>query len=199
MPNKINIIGLVAAVSTLLLIAISVFVPWWHLTVGKPAISEVNFSPVNLNFALFGSIITVPLIWALNIASLLSLATGGITMLIYSIRPTKPYAKKLLEFGYKKPLYAVILFVIEIVGLALTVKTLAGFDFPLMGSGALQLPASMAPNGISISVSITSGFEWPFYFAIIVVALCAAARLYHRKTVTPTINLPIPPPPTVSN
>ena len=100
--QKINLIALIAGVSTLLLIAVSVFVPWWQFTVGKPAFAQVNFSPVNLNFSILGNPITIPLIWAMNLACLLTLASGGIVLLIYSLMPSKPYAKRLLGFGYKK-------------------------------------------------------------------------------------------------
>ena len=140
--QKINLIALIAGVSTLLLIAVSVFVPWWQFTVGKPAFAQVNFSPVNLNFSILGNPITIPLIWAMNLACLLTLASGGIVLLIYSLMPTKPYAKRLLGFGYKKPLYAVILFVIELFSLSALAGVFSGFSVPLMGSGILQVPST---------------------------------------------------------
>lgn len=187
MENKINIIAMIAGISSLILIAISVFVPWWQFTVGKPAIAQVNFSPVNFNFAVFGSPITIPLIFAMNLACILTLASGGITLLIYSLKPNKSYAKKLLGFGYKKPLHAVILFVAELLALVILAGTFSGFALPLMGSGILQIPSSMIPgNGVNVSVNVVAAFEWPFYFAIAVAGLCVAARLYHDKIVAPT-------------
>ena len=184
MNGKINWVGVAGGIATLLLIVVSLFVPWWRFTVGKatvgnPAFAEANFSPVNLNFSILGNSLSIPLIWALNMAALLSLASGGIIMLIYSVKPDKPYSKKLLGFSYNKPLFAVVLFVVELVALALLAKSLAGFNVPLMGSGNIQLP-QMA-QGVSISVSVLAAFEWPFYFAIVVAGLCVAARLYHRK------------------
>ncbi len=122
--NKINIIALIAGISTLLLIAISVFVPWWQFTVGKPTIAQVNFSPVNFNLAFLGSQVTVPLIWATNLACFLTLLSGGIIMLIYSLKPNKSYSKKLLGFGYKQPLFAVVLFVIELIALTIVAQSL---------------------------------------------------------------------------
>jgi hypothetical protein len=196
--QKINLIALVAGISTLLLIAVSVFVPWWQFTVGKPAFAQVNFSPVNLNFSILGNPLTIPLIWAMNLACLLTLTSGGIVLLIYSIMPTKPYAKRLLGFGYKKPLYAVILFVIELISLSTLVKAYSGFDFPLIGSGILRIPQTMIPGGgVSISVSVLAAFGWPFYFAIVVAGLCIAARFYHRKIPLPL--QPAPPSPTNAN
>lgn len=190
---KINLIGLTAGVVTILLIAVSVYVPWWILSVGKPSIVQVNFSPVNLNFGLLGNSITIPLIWALNLASLLTLLSGGIIMLIYSLKPAKSYSKDLLGYGYKKPLYAVIMFVVGLVVLTVLAKSFTGISVPLNGSTAIQLPSSMVPNDTSISVSVFSAFEWPFYLAIVLAGLCVAARVYHRKLIS-NIVLPAPMP-----
>jgi hypothetical protein len=187
MQKKINIIAMVAGISTLLLIAISIFVPWWQLVVGNPAIASVNVSPVNLNLDLLGNFITIPIIYALNIACALSLASGGIIMLIYSLKPNKSYSNKLLGFGYKKPLYAVIIFVIGVFAMSYLVQKFSGFTFPMMGSGSLSLPQGIAPDGVNINVAVSAGFGWPFYFAIVVSGLCVAARLYHRKVVVDTI------------
>ena len=57
MQNKINIVALVAGILTLLLIVISLFVPWWQLAVGNPAIATVNVSPVNLNLDVAGQFV----------------------------------------------------------------------------------------------------------------------------------------------
>ncbi len=182
MQNKINLIALIAGISSLLLIAISVFVPWWRVTVGNPAIASVNFSPVYFNLALFGTPITIPLILAMNIACILTLAAGGTIMLIYSIKPDKSYSKRLLGFGYKKPLYAVILFVIELIGLTVLAKAFSGFSVPLIGAGVLNIPSTMIPgSGVNVSVNVLAAFEWPFYFAIVVAGLCIATKFYHRK------------------
>ncbi len=61
------------------------------------------------------------------------------------------------------------------------VQRFSGFDFPMSGSGSLSLPQGMAPDGANISVAVSAGFGWPFYFAIVVAGLCIAARVYHRK------------------
>jgi hypothetical protein len=181
MPNRINYVALVAGVLSLVLVALSWFVPWWQFTVGNPAITTVNFSPVNFNFSLFNTLLTVPLIWALNIASLLTLLAGGIALLVYALMPQKSYSKQILGFGYKKPLYALILFVIELVVLYFSATMISGVSFPIMGSGVLSLPSSIAPGGVSVSVAVSTAFGWTFYFAIAVVALCIVARFYHCK------------------
>jgi uncharacterized membrane protein len=115
-------------------------------------------------------------------------------MLIYSVRPDRSYSKKLLGFGYKKPLYAVIFFVIGLFAMGYLAQKFSGFAFPLIGAGTLSLPGSMAPDGTTISVAVSAGFVWPFYFAVVVAGLCLAARLYHRKIGVDTA-LPPPPPP----
>jgi hypothetical protein len=206
MTGKINIVALVAGVLSLVLVALSWFVPWWQITIGNPgpqAIATVNFSPVNFNFAFFHTMLTVPIIWALNIASLLTLLAGGIALVAYAVMPTKSYSKQILGFGYKKPLYALILFIIELVVLYFSATMISGISFPIMGSGVLSLPASLAPGGISISVAVSTAFGWTFFFAIAVVVMCVAARFYHRKIEAKPatqVNLaaqqyPYPPPP----
>lgn len=196
MKKPISIVGLVAAIAIFALIAISYFIPWWQLTVGDPALAFVNISPLNLNFSVFGTILTIPLLWAINISCLLMLLAGGIIMAIYSLTPTKPYATKLVGYGYKQPLIAVILFVVEIFGLVFSVKAFTGLDVPLTGQSIIGLPAGLAPGGVSISVKVAATFGLPFFLAIAVVVLGVAARLYHGKIVkTVNNNLPPPPPP----
>lgn len=180
MQNKFNWVGIAGGITTLLLVVFSWFIPWWRFTVGNPAFVEANFSPVNLNFALFGSPVVIPLVLALNIAVLLSLASGGIIMLIYSFMPTKPYSKRLLGFGYNKPLFAVLFFVIEFVSMVILTESVGGFNVPLTGSANIQIPQFLT-QGADVNVSVFSTLEWPFWFAIVVSVLCVAARLYHLK------------------
>jgi hypothetical protein len=197
MANKINLVALAAGIATLVLIVVSVFVPWWQFTVGKPALAQVNFSPANFNFALFGNSITMPLILAINVIFILTLVSGAITMIIYSIKPNKSYSKQLLGFGYKKPLYAVIAFVVEIVLLVTLANTLSGFNVPLSGAATMQLPQNIVPGnaGVNVGVDVLAAFGWPFYFAIVVAGLCVAARIYHRKIVADAVLPPLPPQP----
>ncbi|MGD6852412.1 MAG: hypothetical protein ACQCN6_10175 [Candidatus Bathyarchaeia archaeon] len=183
MARQLNYVALAAGILSLILIAVSVFVPWWVFTVGDPAIATVNFSPVNFNFSLFDTLLVVPLIWALNLACLLILLAGGVALLIYATSPTKPYAKPLLRFGYRKPLYAVLLFTAELAVLYFAAAVLTGAGFPLAGSSAMQLPTELAPGDISVSVTVSAAFGWTFYFAIAVASLCIAARVYHKKAV----------------
>ncbi len=116
-------------------------------------------------------------------------------MMIYSLKPNKSYSKKLLGFAYKKPLYAVIIFVVTLIAMSFIVQGFSGFAFPLMGSSVMSLPGNLVPNGTNVSVYVSAAFGWPFYFAIVVAGLCIVARVYHRKVETANTELPLPPPP----
>jgi hypothetical protein len=196
MKRPISIIGLVAAITIFVLIVVSYFIPWWQLMVGTPALAVLSISPLNLNFSVFGNILTIPLFWAINISCLLMLLAGGIIMAVYSVAPTKPYATKLLGYGYKQPLIAVILFVVEVIGLVFSVRAFTGLDFPLVGSGVIGLPAGLTPGGVSVTVNVVATFGLSFLLAIAVVVLSVAARIYHRKIAKTIIsNLPTSPAP----
>ncbi len=77
-------------------------------------------------------------------------------MLLYSCIPTKSYAKDLLGFSYKKPLYVLIFFVL---GLIVTVSIAGVFDLsiPLMGTSNASLPSSLL-MGASINAPVSASF-----------------------------------------
>lgn len=179
---KINLIALIAGIASIVLIAVSVFVPWWQFTIGNPKpLAQVNFSPLNFNMDLLGTSITTPLIFALNLACFLTLLSGSIVMIIYSIKPNKSYSKKLLGFGWTKPLYAVILFVVEIVVLVVAANMIAGINLPISGATTMQPPSGILTGDVNLTVNVFAYFQWPFYLSIAVAALSVAARIYHRK------------------
>ena len=180
MNRRVNWFGLAGGVATVVLIAVSLFVPWWRLQIGNPALVEADTSPVYASFEGMGNAFTIPLLWALNIASIVSLAAGGVCMLIYSAMPVKPYSKRLLGFGYNKPLYAVAFFAISLLLLTLVIQGIFGFNVPLTGSATVLFPESIT-QGATISVAVSSGFLWPFWLGIATAVLCLAARLYHRQ------------------
>ncbi len=197
MRNERNWFGVTGVVCTLILIVVSVFVPWWRLTVGSEFV-QANWSPLNTNFDLGSKNFTVPLLMALNISSTLLLVTGSIAMLIYSLYPRKPYAKTLLEFAYRKPLYALVLFVIGLVAVVLLPKLLADVDIPLFGSVNMILPLSLT-QGVLTSIPVSAYFQWPFALAIVSVVLCIAARVYHKRILSSTpANTPAPANPSTS-
>jgi hypothetical protein len=196
LARRINWLGLAAGIITLIALVISLYMPWWQLTVGQNLI-KINASPVNTNFGLFGTQFTIPLIWALNLVTILTFSASGIIMLIYSLVPTKPYAKHLLGFSYKKPLYSVVSFVVVLAIILLIVRHF-GLYLPLNGSATVTLPGSWT-MGATVSALVSGTFQLPFYLAIVATALCITARLYHSHVasvpseseviVTPTVTM----------
>lgn len=179
MKARINWFGLAGGIATIAVIIVSLFYPWWQLTVGDN-LFKANASPLSTNFDVLGTALTVPLIWALNVASLLTLMASSITMLVYSLVPAKSYSKQLLDFSYKKPLYALLSFVVVLFVLTLLVRILLNFDVPLAGSATITLPMSFV-QGAAISVFISTGFQWPFWLAAVAAGLCVAAKFYHKR------------------
>jgi hypothetical protein len=177
--TKFNWYALAGGVTTILVIAVSLVYPWWQLTVGDDLMT-VKASPVNMNLGFLDTSFTIPFIWALNMVSILSLLASGIAMLIYSIIPRKSYSKHLLGFGYKKPLYTVLFFVIGLVATTVICQAVLSLNIPLMGSTTSTLPIPFV-SGITLTVLLSAGFQWSFWLAIVAAALCIAARLYHGK------------------
>lgn len=184
MNKKINWFGLAGGVTVFLVIIVSMFTPWWQLTVGDNLVNA-QVSPLNTNFNFLGTAFTIPLIWVFNIVSLLTLIASGITMLIYSVVPTKSYSKQLLNFAYRKPLYTVVSFVVVLFALTLLLRSVLGLNVPLSGSASstAQIPFI---SGTTVDVVIASGFGFSFWLAAIAAGLCLAARLYHKRLVTAT-------------
>lgn len=192
MPKiNINWLGLAGAILIILLIAISISIPWWQLQVGEELI-KANVSPLYTNFDFIGNSFTIPLLLALNITSIILLTAGAITMLIYALKPNLPYAKQLLGFGYKKPLYAVITFTITLIIITLVVKSVWGIDIPLIGKTTTTLPTNLTQN-TTINVQLQAGFQWPYLIAIVAAILCIAAKLYDKKINPPTPKQPTTP------
>lgn len=176
---RLNWFGLAAGIIILIVLVISFYVPWWQLTVGQDLV-KVNASPVNTNFGLFGKQFTVPLIWATNLVSILTLTASGVVMLVYSIFPAKSYSKELLGFSYKKPLYILILFVSGLLVIT-AIAGVLGFSIPLVGSTNFAVPTQFIPSNFAITALVSGSFQLPFYLAIVAAALCIAARLYHQR------------------
>src|SRR5512136_769408 len=104
--QSMNWFGFAGGITTIIVVFVSMLYPWWQLTVGE--LFKTNASPVNANFGLLGTAFTIPILWALNVVSLLMLVSSGIVMLDYSIVPTKTYSKNLLNFSYKEPLFSLV-------------------------------------------------------------------------------------------
>ena len=181
MQVKMNWFGLAGGVAIIVLIIVSLFSPWWQITVGEDLV-KATVSPVNTNFNFLGNAFTIPLLWALNLSSLLALVASGIAMLVCSIMPTKSYSKHLLGFAYKKPLFILLSFVIVLFALTQIIQVMFGLNIPMTGSATATLPESMT-YGATIAVLISAGFQWPFWLAAIAAGLCIAARLYHKRAI----------------
>jgi hypothetical protein len=193
--SKINWFGLAGGITTIIVVVVSLFYPWWQLTVGDNFV-QANASPVNTNFSFLGTAFTIPLIWALNIVSLLSLILSGAVMLVYSVMPAKSYSKHLLGFAYRKPLYTLIFFIAGLFAVTFILQAVVGIGVPLMGSTTVTLPQFFS-SSVTISVLLSAGFQYPFWLAIVAAGLCIAARLYHKKVAAakqPTEPVAVAPP-----
>ncbi len=177
--TKFNWFALAGSLTTLLMIAVSIFTPWWQLTVGDDLMT-VNASPVNVNMGFLDTSSTIPFIFALNIVSILGLLASAIAMLIYAVIPRKSFSMHLLGFGYKKPLYTVLFFIIGLVAATVICQAAISLNIPLMGSATSTLSIPFA-SGITLTVLLAAGFQWSFWLAIVAATLCIAARLYHEK------------------
>jgi hypothetical protein len=192
MDRSINWFALGAGILTLILLIVSLYLPWWQLTVGESLI-KVNASPLNTNFSLFGTLFTVPLIWALNLVSILTFTACGLIMLIYSLIPTKSYANHLLGFAYRKPLYIIVGFLAGLIAIIIGAGYF-GLSLPLMGSATVTLPTSWT-MGATVSALISASFQLPFWLAITSAVLCILARMFHshysRQNIKAQKKLPI--------
>jgi hypothetical protein len=179
--KKINWFGLVGGILVLVVLAVSIYYPWWQLIVGQNLLA-VNTSPMNTNIVVIGSSFTVPLIWAANIAGILTFLCSGIIMLVYSVIPLRSYSKDLLGFAWTKPLYAVIGMVVILLIPIIALQSFLGISVPLMGKSTLSIPSNFIPNiGLNASAQVSTAFLWPFWLAITAAVLCIAARIYHKK------------------
>jgi hypothetical protein len=179
MGLRINWFGLAGGVAVFLAVAASMFVPWWQLTVGDNLITA-KISPLSTNFNVLGSAFTIPLIWVLNIMGLLALILSGVAMLIYSVVPAKSYSKQLLHFGYKKPLFTVLFFVIMLFALTAILQAALNFTVPISGSATSTARLPFLP-GTTVEATIVAQFQWSFWVAAVAAGLCLAARFYHGK------------------
>ncbi len=193
--SRMNWFGLTGGITTLLVIAISMFVPWWQLRVGDSIIAA-NVSPLYTNFDMIGNSFTLPAIMAVNISCILLSLIGAVLILLYTVKPTKPYAKTLLNFSFATPLFFLIIFLVGLFALTFIVQILFGFSIPFLGSANIQLPSNTT-QGFNVSVQVTAEFLWPFYLAIASSVLCIGARLYHKRIPLPTAT-PAPITPTIA-
>lgn len=142
---------------------------------------KVNASPVNTNFGLFGLSFTLPLLYALNVVSVLTFSTSGLIMLFYSLNPQKGYAKKLLAYSYRKPIYTLLTFLSSLL-IITSAASMLNINIPILGTSTMTLPSSLA-MGADINATVNGSFQIPFYLAIVTAALCIIARLRHKQVI----------------
>lgn len=177
--TRFNWFALAGSVAIILVIAVSLVSPWWQLTIGDDLMT-VNASPVNMNMGSLDVSFIPPLFLALNIVSVLSLLASAIALLIYSLMPRKSYSMHLLGFGYKKPLFTVLFFVVGLVLTTVICQTFLSFTIPLMGSTISTVVIPFVTD-ITLTVPLSAAFHWSFLLAIVAAGLCIVARLYHGK------------------
>ena len=183
--TNVNWFGFAAGIITLIALVVSLFIPWWQLTFGDN-LMNINASPVNTNFDLFGTQFTLPLISALNIVSVLIFASGGLVMLFYSVKPTKSFSKQLLGFSYKKPLFSIIAFVSGLMILTL-IASLFGIKVPIFGSATVNIPSNFL-MWASVETTVSGNFQLPFWLGVIAAVMSIAARLYHGRIIAKESN-----------
>ena len=178
--TRFNWIGITGGILTLIVIIVSIYYPWWQLTIGDAV--TINVSPMNTNFGLLGTSFVIPLIYALNIGSILTFLCSGILMLIYAVTPTKSYAKELLDFAWRKPLYSVITSTVCLSLIVIIARSIFDMNIPLIGTELVHLPAQFT-EGVTITVLVTTAFQWPLYLAITTATLCIIAKVYDKKVI----------------
>jgi len=182
--KRINWLGLAGGLATLVLVILSVAYssPWWQLTIGQE-LGQIDVSPLNFSLNVLGTPIVIPIIWFFNLACLLSFTACAIAMLIYSVIPQKGYSKNLLDFAYKKPLVVAVTFLVILLVVTYAVGALLQIGIPLSGSAN----AIREVEDMTVEISITAGFTWVFWLAIIATGLCIAAKFYHKKVTPPIV------------
>jgi len=180
----------------LVVVALSIFVPWWKLQIGSgTGFVTINASPFYTNFGVLHLNFVIPILFAINIATMALFTASGIIFIIYSVKPAKSYSKHLLSYGWKRPIYTLVGFIVvimliiyvapDIVNTMGHTSTVNVPIVPLMGSSVIQLPSNIFGNSNSVQIGITviTTFEYTFYLAVVATALGIAARIYHRRIV----------------
>lgn len=176
--KKINWLGIASGVTATILLVVSVAyaAPWWQLSIAE-GLGRVDVSPLDINAQLLGIHVEIPILWYLTLSGKLILLATIVALFAYSIFPEKKYAKNLLGYGYKRPLIMVIVLIVILIILTALVGLILPIKVPFLGTETTTLTF----EGAKVSISISAGFTWVFWLAIITAALAIAARLYHGK------------------
>ena len=195
--KTMNWFALAAGALMLVVVILSMLTPWWKLQIGSGSgLVTINANPFYTNFGVLRLNFVIPILFALNIGIMVLFAVSGVVFIIYSVKPAKSYSKQLLSYGWKRPLYTVIGFIVTMIVILYVVpdiiNTMAHASMvpvpiaPLMGSSVIQLPSGMfgGSNSIQIGVTLITTFEYTFYLGLVATALGIVARVYHGRIVS---------------
>lgn len=185
--KTVHPIGLISGLFLIIAILLSFHTPWWQLRVGD--LGSVDFSLLTTNMILFGQTFTIPLLMAINISGFLLLSISAIVMMLYSVNPTKDYAKSLLSWSYKQPIIILIGFVGGIVALTQILPILVepfiptDMALPIIGTSIIQVPSEIlgGGSGVQIGIALTAGFQWTFYLTLAAMVMCIATRILYSR------------------
>ncbi len=207
--SKINWFALVSGALMLAVVGLSIFTPWWQLQIGSGStgFAVINANPFYTNFGVLGLNFVIPILFAINIMTMALFVVSGIILVVYSVMPTKSYSKQLLCYGYKRPIYTLIGFIVTLVVIVYLIPfiinmiangavTLSVPLFALLGTSIIQLPTGMlnsGSNSLQIGVTVVAAFQYTFYLGVVATALAIVARIYHRKIIgsTPVTTSPV--------
>lgn len=196
--KTVHQVGLVSGILLAVVILLSVYTPWWRLSIGD--LGSANFSLLTTNVTVLGQAFLIPLLTAINVSGFLLLSISAALMIGYAVSPTKDYANQLLSWSYKLPVIILIMFTGGIVALTQLVPFLAkqfaqiDVTVPILGTSIIQVPSELlgGVSGVQIGIAISGAFQWTFYLALAAVGLCIATRILHGKAsfrVTPVVDV----------
>jgi len=209
-PKKaVNWFALASGALMLIVVALSIFTPWWKLQIGNGSgLVTINANPFYTNFNVLRLNFVVPVLFALNIGTMVLFAVSGVVFIIYAVMPAKRYSKHLLSYGWKRPLYTLIVFMAvlmlilyvapHVINAMSHTSVIPVPLVPIIGSSKIQIPSNIfggGSNSVQIGVTMNSTFEYTFYLAVVAAALGIVARIYHRRIVS---NVIIPAPAAVT-
>ena len=193
--SSINWFALVSGVLMIVVVGLSFFTPWWQLKIGSNLVT-INADPFYTNFGALGLNFVIPILFAINIGATALFVISGALLILYSVQPLKSYGKELLCYGYKRPIYTLISFVVfltlTVYAVPAVINTVSGGQvdlaspiFPLIGTSTVQLPTGMfsGSSAAQVGVSVVTAFQYTFYLAVVATALAIVARLYHKRIV----------------
>jgi len=189
---KRNWFAFAAGVLMLTAVISSLSAPWWRLQVGENLI-VVDADPFYASFSILGVRYFIPIVSAMNAAAAALFVAGGVTLIIYALKPAKDYSRRLLSFGWKRPIQVLTVFIImlavmvryaapaAISMIAHGASASAQIDVPLTGSSMMQLPEGILDAHVKVAVALAASFTHSFYLGAAAAALSIAARICHSR------------------